>query len=643
MKVKYLANELGKRPKDFIKMLHELEIHVKSENTKLEDDVVATIKELLKPSKAEKEAEEANKIVQLSTQQLTLSELSVVLKCSLKDVMSVVMSKGLLLNLNSTIDADFAVDIAHDLGIKVNQTNTQSEDNKTTIKEPELATSSAPLKYRAPIVTVMGHVDHGKTSLLDSIRNKNVVDTESGGITQHIGAYQVRLKSKKKITFLDTPGHEAFTALRARGAKVTDIVVLVVAANDGLKPQTIEAINHCKAAKTPIIVAVNKIDLPGANIEAVKQQLVEYELVPEEWGGDTVICPLSAKTAEGIDQLLEIISITSEVLELKTTYDDTANGTIIEAYLDKKRGPICTVLLISGTLNQNDHLAIGSTYGKARAMFNENNEPIKKGLPSMPVEILGLSAVPKPGDTLRSYATEAAAKTVISEINEKAAPINQKIVKNIGLDTLTQQISDDRVKKLNLIVKSDVHGSLDAIIYSIQKIESTNISIDILHSGTGSITENDVLLAKASDALLFGFRVTATNDAKKMIESNNLTFKTYDIIYEILDDIHQVMSGMTISVQEDVLIGTAEVREIFNFSKIGTIAGAYVQSGHLIRNNSAKVIREEKLIFEGQLTSLKRFKDDVKRVESGYECGIVIDKAPEFKAGDVIECYGIEK
>ncbi|MGA0242337.1 MAG: translation initiation factor IF-2, partial [Candidatus Marinamargulisbacteria bacterium] len=458
------------------------------------------------------------------------------------------------------------------------------------------------------------------------------------------GAYQVQLKTKKKMTFLDTPGHEAFTALRSRGAQVTDIAILVVAADDGIKPQTIEAINHAKAANTPIIVAINKTDLPGADLERVKQQLTEYELVPEEWGGTTIVSPISAKTGDGIDHLLDMIQLTADVQELKTTYDDLATAVTIEAFLDKKRGPITSVLVKSGKLTIGSFITIGPVIGKVRALYNDKGDSVTQALPSTPVEILGLSEVPTPGDILEQHENEAAAKKVaLKNLENKKQQHKQSVTKSVSLDRLSEQINDGDVKTLNLIIKADVHGSLDAIVLSINQIDIDDISINVMHSATGSINENDILLAKAANAIVIGFQVQVTNDAKKASAEANIDIRTYTIIYDILNDIENVMSGMYTKSFVESKIGEAEVREVFKFSKVGAIAGSYITDGKLVRNSVATVNRNGNELFKGKLNSLKRFKDDVKQVESGYECGVVIEGFSAFEAGDLIECFEVKE
>ena len=649
MKVKDLANEYGKQPKDFIKILLGFDIKVKSENTRLDNDTIETIKDLFEGDKdyIDQQIAESKKAT-FSDDQIKISDFAKLIDSPMKDIMGVVLKKGLLLNINSVIDASLAQDIASDLGIKLTLDNgdktSPSTDLREQIEELSEHQDKKDLRSRPPVITVMGHVDHGKTLLLDKIRASNVADSESGGITQHIGAYQVQLENKKKMTFLDTPGHEAFTALRSRGAQVTDIAILVIAADDGIKPQTIEAINHAKAADTPIIVAANKIDAPGADVERIKQQITEHELVPEEWGGNTILCPISAKTGEGIDNLLEMIQLTSDVLELKTTYDDLAKAVTIEAFLDKQRGPITSVLVKSGKLTVGSFVTIGGVTGKVRALYNDKGESVKEALPSTPVEVLGLSEVPTPGDILEQHETEQIARKIAEEnLEKKKKQHKQSLNKSVSLDTLSQQINDGDVKTLNLIIKADVHGSLDALVLSINQLDVDDISINVMHSATGSVNENDILLAKAADAIVIGFRVQVTNDAKKASEEANIDIRSYKVIYDIISDIEDVMSGMYKKSMIETRIGEAEVREVFKFSKVGAIAGSYVTDGKLTRNSVVAVHRDKKELFKGKLSSLKRFKEDVKQVETGYECGIVIDGFSAFEAGDVIECFEISE
>ena len=649
MKVKDLAKEFNKKPRDFIKILMGFDIRVKSENTRLDDNTISAIRDLFSEDDGFMDDQIAeSKKFSFEDDQIKISDFAKLIDSPMKDIMGVVLAKGLLLNLNSVIDASLAKDIASDLGITLSldesDKTSPSTDLKKQIEELNEQQNKADLKSRPPVITVMGHVDHGKTLLLDKIRSSNVADSESGGITQHIGAYQVQLKNKKRMTFLDTPGHEAFTALRSRGAQVTDIAILMIAADDGIKPQTIEAINHAKAAGTPIIVAINKMDLPGADIEKVKQQIVEHDLVPEEWGGTTVVCPISAKKGEGIDNLLDMIQLTADVLELKTTYDDLAKAVTIEAFLDKKRGPITSVLVKSGKLTVGSFITIGSVVGKVRALYNDKGESVKEALPSTPVEILGLSEVPTPGDILEVHESEQISKKVADvNLENKKKQHKQSLTKSVSLDRLSEQINEGDVKTLNLIIKADVHGSLDALVLSINQLDIDDISINIMHSATGSINENDILLAKAGDAIVIGFRVQVTNDAKKESEEANIDIRTYKVIYDIINDVENVMSGMYKKSYTEVKIGQAEVREVFKFSKVGAIAGSYVTEGKLTRNSIAVVTRGKEELYKGKLSSLKRFKDDVKQVDSGYECGIVTDGFSAFESGDLIECFQVEE
>lgn len=649
MKVRELALKYKKRPKDFVRMLNDLGVKVKAENATLDQVTISIISDLMNQEKKAAEAavtEKSPEVIGLNSDQITLSGFSKLIQRPLKDIMTIVLKKGLLLNLNSQIDATLAIDIAKDLNIDLipQQAATEaSTDIKDKIQEFGQQLNKSELKSRPPVIAIMGHVDHGKTLLLDRIRSSNVADQEAGGITQHIGAYQIRLENKKKMTFLDTPGHEAFTALRSRGAQVTDIAIIVIAADDGIKPQTIEAINHVKAADVPIIIAINKIDAPGAAIEQCKQQLMDHELVPEEWGGSAVIVPISAKTGEGIPQLLEMIELVSDVQELKTNYSGLCRGITIESTLDKQRGPVATILIQSGKLRIGSHVVIGHIYGKIKSMQNDHGTIIDVALPSTPIEVLGFNNVPTPGDVLEMFDTEQAAKKVAETRLLSKRNASLAIKKSVSLDTLSNQISDGNIKVLNLIIKADVNGSLDALKLSVNQINSTDVSINIIHSGTGIINENDVLLAKASRAIIFGFRVTPSANAKKQAEVNGIDLKIYDIIYTIIDDIKAAIDGLYTKKTIETKIGTAEVREVFKFSKIGTIAGSYVTDGVFKRNKLAKIYRHNDHIHSGKVSSLKRFKDDVKEVQLNYECGIVVDGFSTFKSGDVIECYDVHE
>ena len=496
------------------------------------------------------------------------------------------------------------------------------------------------MKKRPPVVCVMGHVDHGKTSLLDAIRQSDVTEHEAGGITQHIGAYVVRINGEK-ITFLDTPGHEAFTSMRMRGAQSTDIAVLVVAADDGVMPQTVEAINHAKAAGVEIIVAVNKIDKEGANIERVKQELSEYELIPEDWGGSTIFCPVSAHTKEGIENLLEMIVLTAEVLELKANPKRRARGIVIEARLDKGRGPVATVLVQKGTLNIGDHIAIGTAYGKVRAMLDHRGERVKQATPSTPVEILGLNGVPDAGEVFVATDSDKEAKQIsqayIDQSKDKL--LEETRAKKVTLDGLFSQIQAGNVKELNLIIKADVQGSVEAVKQSLVKLSNEEVAVRVIHGGVGAINESDVTLASASNAIIIGFNIRLDNAAKETADRENVDVRLYRVIYDAIEDIESAMKGMLEPIYEEKVIAHVEVRQTFKASGVGTIAGSYVLDGKVERGCRARITREGEQIFEGDVASLKRFKDDVKEVAAGYECGLVFAGFNDVMEGDQVECY----
>ena len=497
------------------------------------------------------------------------------------------------------------------------------------------------LQKRPPIVTVMGHVDHGKTSLLDAIRKAKVTATEAGGITQHIGAYTVNVNGEE-ITFLDTPGHEAFTAMRARGAQITDVVILVVAADDGIMPQTKEAISHCKAADVPMVVAINKIDRPGANIDKVKQELTEYGLVAEDWGGDTICVPVSAKQGEGISTLLEMVLLTAEMLELKANPDRKAKGTVIEAKLDKGRGAVASLLVQNGTLHVGDSILVGSTYGRIRAMFDDTGKKIKSAGPSIPVEILGLSEVPAAGDRFNQVKDEKTARNMaeIRKQKEKNESLNAR--HRVSLEDLYSQIKEGTVKELDIIVKADVQGSVEAIRQSLEKLSTDDVKVRVIHGGVGAITETDITLATASNAIVIGFNVRPDTNAVNAAEKEGVDVKTYRIIYDAIEDVKSAMIGMLEPEYKEVVLGKAEVRETYKISSVGTIAGAYVLDGKITRNSDVRIIRDGIVIFESTLASLKRFKDDAKEVRSGYECGLSVEKFNDIKEGDIIEAYTME-
>jgi translation initiation factor IF-2 len=509
--------------------------------------------------------------------------------------------------------------------------------------EQELLTDAAGDKKisRVPVVTVLGHVDHGKTSLLDAIRHANVTAGEVGGITQHIGAYQVDV-NQKKIVFLDTPGHEAFTAMRARGAQVTDIAVLVVAADDGVMPQTVEAINHARAAGVPIIVAINKIDKPNANPERVKQQLAEQGLVPEEWGGDTICVNVSAVKTDGLDELLEMILLVAEVSELNANPERPARGTVIEAQLDRGRGPVATVLIQDGTLYVGAPVICGTISGKVRAMINDKGERVAEAGPSTPVEVLGLDEVPMAGDRFQVVSDDRVARQVAAKRSLKIKEATQR-AQRITLDDLFKQIQEGEVKELNLIIKGDVQGSVEALQEAIRKLSLDEVKIRIIHTGVGSINESDVMLASASNAIVIGFNVRPDTKARKLAEQDRVDVRLYRIIYEILDDIKAAVTGMLKPVYKEVILGQAGVRQVFKVSRLGSIAGSYVNEGKILRNAMIRVIRDGTVVHEGRIDSLKRFKDDVKEVLSGFECGILLENYNDLQEGDIIEAYQMEQ
>ncbi|MCP8969036.1 translation initiation factor IF-2 [Ectobacillus ponti] len=547
---------------------------------------------------------------------------------------------GIMATINQELDKDTIELIAGEYGLEVQEEVIIDETNfETFIDEPD---APEMLEERPPVVTIMGHVDHGKTTLLDSIRNSKVTAGEAGGITQHIGAYQVEVNDKK-ITFLDTPGHAAFTTMRARGAQVTDITILVVAADDGVMPQTVEAINHAKAAGVPIIVAVNKMDKPSANPDRVMQELTEYALIPEAWGGDTIFVPISALQGEGIDNLLEMILLVSEVEEWKANPHRAALGTVIEAQLDKGKGPIATLLVQNGTLRVGDPIVVGSTFGRVRAMVNDHGRRIKEAGPSTPIEITGLNDVPQAGDRFMVFTDEKTARQV-GEARSQRAVMEQRTDKaKLSLEDLFQQIQQGEVKDINLIVKADVQGSVEALAAALQKIEVEGVKVKIIHTGAGAITESDIILASASNAIVIGFNVRPDVNAKRTAEVENVDVRLHRIIYNVIEEIESAMKGMLDPEYEEKVIGQAEVRQTFKVSKVGTIAGCYVIDGKITRDSSVRVIRNGVVVFEGKLDTLKRYKDDVKEVAQGYECGITVEKFNDIKEQDIIEAYVMQE
>lgn len=567
---------------------------------------------------------------------INVKEFASLIKREVNEVIKALFMLGVMVTINQDIDYDTAQLIGEEFGVEVGQ---KAPDEDPT-EVPEVEDDPAKRLPRPPVITVMGHVDHGKTSLLDAIRKTNVTAREAGGITQHIGAYKVNYQGKQ-IVFLDTPGHEAFTAMRARGAQVTDVAILVVAADDGVMPQTIEAINHAKAAKVPIIVAINKIDRPGANPDHVKQQLAEHELIPEDWGGDTIMVPVSAHQKTGISDLLEMILLVAEMQELKANPNLPAHGTIIEAQLDKGRGPVATVLVQRGTLHIGDTIIAGTAYGKVRAMINDRGEKVKKALPSTPVEVLGLNDVPQAGDILDSTDEKTArsvAEKRIAKKREEEIQVNSKV----SLDDLFQRIQEGELKELNIVVKADVQGTIEALKASLQKIKNEEVKVVVVHAGVGSITESDVMLASAANALIIGFNVRPDANARKASETEKVDVRTYRVIYDALNDVEAAIKGMLAPKFKEVIQGRVEVRQLITISKL-LIAGCYVLEGKVTNSSKVRVVRDGIVVHEGEIESLRRFKDDVKEVAQGFECGITLDKFRDLKEGDIFEIYNMEE
>ncbi|CAG9611181.1 Translation initiation factor IF-2 [Bacillus rhizoplanae] len=571
---------------------------------------------------------------------LAVGELAKKLSKEPSEIIKKLFMLGIMATINQDLDKETIELIASDYGIEVEEEVIVSETEFETFMDEQ--DDEENLKERPAVVTIMGHVDHGKTTLLDSIRNSKVTAGEAGGITQHIGAYQVEVNDKK-ITFLDTPGHAAFTTMRARGAQVTDITILVVAADDGVMPQTVEAINHAKAAGVPIIVAVNKMDKPSANPDRVMQELTEYELVPEAWGGDTIFVPISAIKGEGIDNLLEMILLVSEVEEYKANPNRYATGTVIEAQLDKGKGTIATLLVQNGTLRVGDPIVVGTSFGRVRAMVNDIGRRVKVAGPSTPVEITGLNEVPQAGDRFMAFADEKKARQ-IGESRAQQALVAQRGEKSkLSLEDLFQQIQEGDVKEINLIVKADVQGSVEAMAASLRKIDVEGVKVKIIHTGVGAITESDIILASASNAIVIGFNVRPDVNAKRTAELENVDIRLHRIIYKVIEEIEAAMQGMLDPEFVEKVIGQAEVRQTFKVTKVGTIAGCYVTDGKITRDSGVRIIRDGVVIFEGQLDTLKRFKDDVKEVAQNYECGITIERYNDLKEGDIIEAYIMEE
>ena len=676
------AKEIGKQSKDIIKVLRESEIEVSNHMSMLTEEGLAKLDSIFKAKKEEPKAEkvasnqnqsdtkkhkkkknkkEKNKksnkqqpaIIEAPTEEtisedtilvrdgMTVGELSEVLSVNSTELIKkLFMELKIMANINQSLTLEQIELIAMDYGKEIQE---EVEINKEDLDLYfEVEDEEKNLKERAPIVTIMGHVDHGKTTLLDTIRNTRVTAGEAGGITQHIGAYQVRTKDKK-ITFLDTPGHAAFTTMRARGAKITDVTILVVAADDGVMPQTIEAINHAKAADVPIIVAVNKMDKPQANSDRVMNELVEYGLISEEWGGDTIFVPISALKGEGIDELLENILLVTEMQELKANPNRLALGTVIEAKLDKGRGAVATLLVQNGTLNVGDPLVVGNTYGRVRAMINDRSKNIHTAKPSTPVEITGLQDVPNAGDRFVVFGDEKTARQIGEKRQQQYIETTRQANSAVSLDTLFEQMKQGEMKDLNIIIKADVQGSVEALAMSLAKIDVEGVNVRIIHTGVGAINESDITLAVASSAVVIGFNVRPDNNAKQMAATEQVDIRLHSIIYKVIEEIEAAMTGLLDPEFVEKVIGLAEVRQVYKVSKIGTIAGAYVTEGKVSRDGKVRVIRDSVVIYEGEIDTLRRFKDDVKEVQSGYECGMTVENFNDIKEGDVFEVYIMEE
>ncbi len=590
-----------------------------------------------KPEPAPAAEEEGFETVQLSDN-MALRDVAEAMKCSPNEIIKDLMLMGILATINQSLDIEIASKIADQRGFEVEVITPESELDFEEAEEDDNTDHTT----RPPIVTIMGHVDHGKTSLLDSIRKTSVTDTEHGGITQHIGAYQVKVNNHS-LTFLDTPGHEAFTAMRARGAQVTDIVVLVVAADDGMKPQTKEAIDHARAANVPILVAINKIDKPDAKPDEVKKQLADYGLLPEDWGGQTIFTHVSALKGDGLDHLLELLLLQAEILELKANPKLRGRAVVIESHLDKGRGPVATVIVERGILKVGDPFIVGNYFGKVRALTNDQGKNITKATLAMPVEVIGIPDVPEPGDRMMVVNDERRARQLSSARlqREREQQLSQK--PRITMEDLHQQIEDGEIQELNLIIKADVQGSIEAVKEAISRLETKQVRVKMIHGAVGGITESDILLATASQAFVIGFNIRPTEKAKALAEREQVDVRLYSVIYDAINDMRAAMEGMLAPTFKEQVTGRVEIREIFNIPKIGTVAGCYVLQGQIERNSRARLIRDSVVIHDGKIGSLRRFKDDVKEVASGYECGLMFEKFPDVKPGDVVEPYQVEE
>ncbi|MCF8000893.1 MAG: translation initiation factor IF-2 [Halanaerobiales bacterium] len=667
IRVYKLADELEMESKELIDILNNLGIEVSSHMSTVEDDTAKLVREMVEEEKRE-QSEETEEIEETKNEQetqevseepetkeeeieekdetdyvavnegITIRELADEMDISANNIIKEMMQLGIMTNVNYSLDEDEIEILKEELGLEVKVTDEVEEEENTELQLEEIVDKPEDLEPRPPIVTVMGHVDHGKTTLLDHIRKARVAEGEAGGITQHIGAYQAEYNNNK-ITFIDTPGHEAFTAMRARGAQLTDIVILVVAADDGIMPQTIEAINHAQAAGIPMIVAINKIDKANAQPDRVKQELTEHGLVPEEWGGETICVPISALKGENIEELLEMVNLVAELEELQANPNRVADGVIIESELDRGRGPIATVLVKNGTLKIGDYIIAGSITGRVRALLDEHGERVEKAAPGTPVIVLGFNDVPSAGDYLRVMEDERKAKELADKRQDKKKEERLQKDTKVSLEDLYRNIQEGEIKELNVIIKADVQGSIAALESSLMNIKSDEVSVNVIHTGVGSINETDVNLASASNAIIIGFNVRPGTNARKAAEKEKVEIKTYRVIYKVIEDIRDAMSGLLEPEYKEQVVGRVEVRETFKVPDVGIIAGAYVKEGEVNRNDYVRLIRNGVVKHEGNISSLKRFEDDVREVKEGYECGIGIEDYNDVKVGDILEIY----
>ena len=633
-RVYQIAEEVGMSNKDILAKVKELGIEVENEKSELEEEDIELLLDLIKE-------ESGNSNVITVEGSLTVQNLSDALGKSVNEVIMKLMKMGTMASINQEVSFEIASLVASDYGFELSEGNDKDDEEELETIDALIEIeedSEEDLVKRPPVVTVMGHVDHGKTSLLDAIRQTNVTSSEAGGITQHIGASEVMVNGEK-VVFLDTPGHEAFTSMRARGAQVTDMAILVVAADDGIMPQTIEAINHAKAANVPLIIAINKIDKPGANPDRVKQELADQGLLVEDWGGDVISVPVSALKREGIDTLLEMVLLVAEMEELKANPNKRAVGTVIEAELDKGRGPVATILVQGGTLKVGDPIVAGVASGKIRAMINSKGKRVKTAGPSTAVEILGLSEVPQGGDQVVAVPNDKVARIISEKRQQMAREEMLKSNQRMSLDDFFSQMGDADVKDLNIVIKADVQGSVQAVKQSLEKLSNDEVAVRVIHGGVGAITESDIMLATASNAIIIGFNVRPVPSAEMLAKKEGVDVRTYTIIYKAIEDVQAAMTGMLDPEYRDEDTGKAEIREVYKISGVGTVSGCYVTSGKIFRNGKVRIVRDGIIIHEGEIQALKRFKDDVKEVNNGYECGMSFVNYNDIKVGDIVESY----